>query len=108
MVEKNKNSFILIKEKLENVVSHLGVAVMLAATVVSIVEIAERESSRLVTTLQPAYVHAGSTSDIAGQAGHSGHAGQGSDQAHRGKEEIRHAAASYGELRRQHFVAGTV
>lgn len=99
---QNKNKNIFSIERAERMVSHLGMTVMLAATVVSMVEIAHRESSRLVATLQPAYALSGQHADLPNQIGH------GDEQSRRSKEEIRHTSATYGEMRRQHVIAGTV
>lgn len=78
--------------------SHVGMAVMTMATMASMTELAHREGSHLIATLQPAYVM---------NNDNTGDAGQGDEQLRRsGREEIRHTSASYGSAMRSHSVTG--
>ncbi len=95
MVFKNKNKTL---STFETFASHIGVSVMLLATMISMAELAEREGHRAVATLQPAYAYSGQN---------NGFQGHGDEQLRRGKEEIHHSAASYGAFRRSHFISGT-
>ena len=97
MVKQNKNKTI---ETLEQVGSHIGVAVMLVAVGAGIIEFAEKEAHRVTATLQPAYSMSAAHHDVPGQ---------GEQQIRRsGKEEIRHTSASYGALMRTNSVSGPV
>jgi hypothetical protein len=94
MVSKNKNNTSSIYN-LESVASHLGLAVMMLATVASISELPHREGGHSEAVLQPAYSATLQT--------HS------DEQMRRGgKEEVRHTSASYGAVMRSHFVAGSL
>jgi hypothetical protein len=97
MVKQNKNTTI---ERLETIMSHVGMAVMTMATMASMTELAHREGSHLTATLQPAYA----TNQIT-----ANDPGQNDDQFRRGgREEIRHTSATYGSAMRSHSVTGSL
>ncbi|HEX8227595.1 MAG TPA: hypothetical protein VF572_07045 [Candidatus Saccharimonadales bacterium] len=98
MVENNTNTTI---EKVCNIGAHVGVAVMMGATLTGMLESAYHEGHRMAMTLQPVYSSV-SHGPAAGE--------QGNEMMRRtgGKEEIRHTSATFGAVMRTHFVAGTL
>lgn len=100
MVHKNKNNYI---SKNTQLISHIGLVVMLAATVVHMAESVEHESRRVIGALQPHYSYALQTADPAGGAGHEG------EQTSRGaKEEVPHSSFNVSSARRSPSVSGTI
>ena len=97
MVEKNKNNTL---SRIEQLATHAGITVMIAATLISMAEIAEREGHRVVATLQPSYAYAGQ---------HNNQLGHGDEQMRKGgREEVRHMSTSYDTLKRSNAISGTL
>jgi hypothetical protein len=101
MVVKNKNK---LTSELESIVAYSGMAVMLFATVIGMVDTSDREGHTMAITLQPSFAYANQNHDNVNQPVQQV---QTNEQLRRsGKEEIAHAAASYGTLRRSHAISG--
>ncbi len=78
---------------------HLGLTVMLAASLISMVELSEREGRRVAAILQPNFAYATEPFE---PVGHD------EQMNRRGKEEIAHPSTSYGTARRSHSNTGTL
>ncbi len=99
MVNKNKNNTNTVT-RIGQVATHAGLTVMIAATLVGMAEVAEREGRRVIATLQPSYAYAGERNN---QLGH------GDEQMRRGgREEIRHMSTSYDTIKRSNSISGTL
>jgi hypothetical protein len=105
MVHQNKNNTFSF-ESVSQTVTHLGFAAMLAATVVGMADLAERESHKAVAVLQPqpVYAFANDQNDQPGRTSQTANYAteQGGDAMYRrgGKEEIHHMASIYGSFGR--------
>lgn len=99
MVNKNKNDTL---SRFEKLASHVGLAVMIAATMFSMAEVTKSDSRRILATLQPSYAYVGQNpGDLLG--------GHDDEQLRRGsREESCHIAASYNTLKRSNAISGTV
>ena len=94
MVNKN-----ILTSSIINGCTHISLLVMLAATCVSMAELAQRESERFAMVMQPAFAYAAQTAST------SGHTDQ---MMRRDKEEIGHSSYSYVSNRRSHSVTGSL